>query len=352
MRRLFGLALALCFFLSGCRAPFSLPRAEEPRSTSIISVLGVENGEKDGIKVLAVSQKRREQEALLFESRGDSLSGALLGTRDQGTQTVSYAHVEHILVGAETAKTRLSQLLSFCFQNGEQSIESNIWLLRNENMDAVFAGDLDLANRLSTLKTSGEAGTSLPPRTLRETAAKLADDGSVLIPALRWENDDLEFDSYAIFRNGDLLGYLDGNLARTTAVLAQESIFWTRQIPINGEREATVQLHSSGCSVKPLLQDGELKSLNITCDVEGKLMEVWSVGTKEQLHNMVEQQTKLELEQTIKRLQQLNADGADLRRQAGISTFWRWDTIDEQWQARFSNLPCKITVKAKLTEHF
>lgn len=351
MRRLLGLALALCFCLSGCRAPVSLPRAQEPRSMTIASVLGVENGERDRIQIFAASEGRNEKKPMRYEGQSDSLSGALQDTRDQGTETVSYAHVEHILIGAESVESRLPQLLSFCFQNGEQSIESNLWLVRDTDMKSVFETDMDLAKRLSTLKTSGDEGISLPPRSLRETAAQLADDGAVLIPALRWKQQELIFDSYALFENGTMIGYLEGDLARMAAILSGDSVYWTDQIKLGGKKEATVQLHSSGCRVRPVMQNGQLKQLKLSCRVDGKLMEVWSAGGQT-LHDQVERTVKRDLEDAIAYLQKLDVDGAELRRQAGLSAPWNWGVIETQWGDCFATLPCEITVKAKLTEQF
>jgi hypothetical protein len=318
---------------------------------TIASVLGVENGRNNSIQIFAATEGRNEKQPLRFEGQSESLSGALLDTRDKGTESISYAHVEHILIGAETTESRLSQLLSFCFQNGEQSIESNLWILRNTDMNSLFQKDIDLAKRLSTLKTSGEAGTSLPPRSLRETAAQIADNGAVLIPALRWENKDLIFDSYALFQDGKLLGYLEGDLARTMAILSEDSVYWTDQIKVGGSQEATVQLHSKGCRVRTVLQNGALKQLNISCRVDGKLMEVWDTGAQN-LNEQVERQVKKELEAAVARLQGLDADGTNLRRQAGISAPWNWGVVKTQWRDCFTKLPCAITVKAKLTEQF
>lgn len=47
-------------------------------------------------------------------------------------------------------------------------------------------------------------------------------------------------------------------------------------------------------------------------------------------------------------LQTLGADGADLRRQAGLSAPWRWGLIQREWAARFSALPLNISVEAEL----
>jgi hypothetical protein len=291
-------------------------------------------------------------EALRYESEGDSISAALLDSRDQGTQTVSYAHVENFIIGEESAKDRLDQLLSFTFQSGEQSIESKLWVLRGASMESLFEGEMDLAKRLTTLKTSGEDGTSLPLRSLRQVAAKLSDDGSALIPALRWVDEELVFDSYAVYGGGELLGYLEGEEARSLALLSDESMHWTEQIPLSDGREATVQLHSSGSTVRPRFEDGAITGLSISCDVEGKLMEVWSVGTDLELHKVVEEKVKGQLVQAVGTLKQLGVDGADLRRQAGLRAPWRWDLIKDQWQERYKTLPVEVSVKAELTEHF
>ena len=217
-------------------------------------------------------------------------------------------------------------------------------------MDEVFAGELDVSKRLETLKTSGEAGTSLPPCTLREVAAGQADSGAVLIPALSWDGEDLHLDSYALCRDGEVVGYVEAEYAAMAAVLSGRSMFWTMQVKAENGHEGTVQLHSSGCKVKPVMERGVLQGLSLECTVEGQLLELWSDRDVRDLSGQVERQVGGELGKTAALFQGLGVDGAGLRRQAGLSAPWHWTALEDQWQEAYVALPLVVNVEAKLSE--
>lgn len=342
-----ALILSLIVGLSGCRDTFSLPRAKEPRSTSIASVLGVDRPE-EAIRVFAISQGRKDQPPRCYVGEGPSFSEARLKTRDQGTETVSYAHVGHIVISERAAAEQLERLLHYSLQNGEQSMESNLWLLREADMSQVFSGDLDISKRLDTLKTSGEAGTSLPPCTLRETAARLADDGVALIPALRWTGSDLTLAGYAICKKGALVGFLEEDFADMTAILSGRSLFWNVQVRAQDGQVGTVQLHSGGCKVYPVANQGQLRGLSLVCHVEGQLLGLQDQDQVPDLTGQVERQVAGSLGQTAALLQGLQVDGAGLRRQAGLGAIPFWTKLSQQWDAAYGSLGLDVTVKARL----
>ena len=334
--------------LTGCRDAFALPRAKEPRSTAIASVLGVDRPE-EVIRVFAVSQGRKNQPPRCFVGEGLSFSEARLGTRDQGTETVSYAHVGHIVISERAAAEQLERFLHYSLQNGEQSMESNLWLLREAEMSEVFSGEMDISRRLDTLKTSGEAGTSLPPCTLREAAARLADDGVALIPALRWSGSDLALAGYAICKKDALVGYLEDDFADMTAILSGRSLFWNVQVRAEDGRVGTVQLHSSGCKVYPVAQQEQLKGLSLVCDVQGQLLELRAESQVPDLTGQVERQVAGALGQTAALLQGLKVDGAGLRRQAGMGAILFWPQLSQQWDAAYGSLGLEVVVRARLS---
>ena len=342
-------ALIFCLLLglTGCRDTFSLPRAKEPRSTAIASVLGVDLPE-EAIRVFAMSQGRKDQPPRCYVGEGPSFSEARLETRDQGTETVSYAHVGHLIISERAAAEQLERLLHYSLQNGEQSMESNLWLLREAEMSEVFAGELDISKRLDTLKTSGEAGTSLPPCTLREAAARLADDGVALIPALRWTGSDLVLAGYAVCKKGAVAGYLEEDFADMAAILSGRPLFWNMQIRAQDGQVGTVQLHSGGCKVRPVAPEGQLLGLSLVCKVEGQLLELRSQGEVIDLTGQVERQVAGALGQTAALLQGLEVDGAGLRRQAGLGAVRFWPKLSAQWDAVYGNLGLEVTVRARL----
>lgn len=349
-KRLLALALVLIFALSGCRAPFSIPRAKEPRGLNLVSVLAAGMGEHDSLHILAASQERGGQVAKFYESEGASLSDAVLSSRDQGTKTVSYAHIEQLLIDEKFAETRLSELFSFCFQNGEQSVESNLWLLRDAPIDAVFAEGQDPAGRLSTLRSSAQAATSLPASTIRALAAKWAEDQSLLIPALRLSGGELIFDSYAVMKEGRIIGYVEGGVARGCVLLSGDPLHWNETFTIENGKRVTVQFFAKGSKVRPQMQNGALKSLNIRISLRGAVTEGWPPEQMAALSAEAERRIRWQLEAAMALMRGKDADVVNLERKAGLSAPWRWDALHAQWAECFSALPVAIDVKLRLEQ--
>lgn len=303
------------------------------------------------IEIISASQGRNGKAPFYYEGTSDPVSGALMDSRDQGSETVSYAHVEHVII-EDTADLRLPELLTYCFQNGEQSIEANVWLLREKEMKEIFREDMDLAKRLSTLKTSGAAGTSLLPHSLRQVAVQMADDGAVLIPALEQKGDKLVFDSYGVFRESRLCGFLEGSAARGAAILAGDSVYWSMQAEGEDGETGTAQLHSGGCKVTPQFSGEKLTGMEVCCNVDGSVMETWSTGEKSHIYGKVKQTVEAEIKETLDTLQGLGADATDLRRQAGILGPWKWNELEHQAIEVFETVPLTVSVRLTLMERF
>lgn len=350
MKRYLLLLVCLLLTLSGCHAPFSMPRAQEPRGIALASVLALQSKENQTIRIIAASQARGSVPVQIYESSSSSISGAVMASRDRGTQTVSYAHVEHIVMDERFAERNLSDLFSFSFQNGEQSVESKVWLLRDAPIDSLFTEGSDPAGRLSVLQSGGKAGTSLPGSSLRALASKWADDGALLIPALRISDGEVIFDSYAVYKDGTILEYLSGESALGAVLLSGEPFHWSESFSLEKDTRVAVQLYSKGCSIKPHLQDGQLKSLEVTCKLRGTVSEGWSPEDISSLTANIERRVHLELFEANERMRSNEADAVNLRRQAGISKPWKWEQIHAQWAEGYPDMPIEYHVSLRLDE--
>lgn len=341
----------LCFFLSSCQISSFLPRANEPRNSAIVSVLGIEGLQFDNVRVLAISQNRSEVEAVTLVAQEDSISHAIQKTRDEGAYTASYAHVEHLLLEENSAQEQLEKLLSMSFQNGEQSIESKLWLLREGEMQEMFTEHKDLANQLDSLKTGATAGTSLPVVNLRQVASRLFDDGTVLLPALRWENAELSFDSYAIYKEGADIVYLDDEVARCYAILRSDIFHWVEDVGTSKGRVA-VSLQNKKVRVRPRFQEGTLTGISILCHVDASLPEEWEIDDDDNVREEIKTQLERQIQNTVERWQMHDLDAVDLRRKAGLSAPHQWTQIEEQWEDAFAGLDCRVGVEVNLKHFF
>ncbi len=61
------------------------------------------------------------------------------GLTNRGEQVVSCAHVEHLLLTQNAAGT-LPELLSYAFQEPQQSTETQLWVVRADTLEEAFSG--------------------------------------------------------------------------------------------------------------------------------------------------------------------------------------------------------------------
>lgn len=334
---IFGVFLGLM----GCEAPFSLPRATEPRQTAIASVLAVEVGET--VTMYSVSQSPGQGESSLYEGVGASFAEAMLDSRDGGTESVSYAHVEHVILGEESVAD-LGNLLSFCLKNGEQSMTAKLWLLDEISPEEAFENELEIIGRLDTLTVSGESGTSLVTRSLGETAVKLAKDGTALLPMLGEEDGNLVYSGYAMFCNGEIVGYLMGEAALYGGILSGDRLYWVENA-VGEESAVPVQLYSKDISFVPEFEDGVLTALAVHWQVEGQCTEDMGGAIDEK---SLEKSIGENLLNTLKFFQELGIDPTGICEKSGLEKPWRWDEIKAQWESVFPGLEISVTVDVYL----
>lgn len=331
----------LCLLLGGCSA-LSLPRGEEPGGAILLSVLGVRQVNRR-VELTAVSQGKDGSPPVLCQGEGESVSGAVLGIRGQGRQPANWAHVEHVILEDEAVAEQLDQVLAWSFQDGEQSTETNLWILQNASVQEVFETQEDLATALDTLKKGALAGEALPLRSLRALSAQMALEGCVLIPALSWDGTQVSLTGYAVCQGNTLVGYLTGETARGAAILAGEKVTWP--LMANGE---ALQAAASHCRIRALWQEGTLTGIQVDCEIQGRLTQSWTKSDRVGLERVLSKQVAGTLKKTADQLRAWGVDGPGLCRRAGLAAPWHWNALKEQWQACFETMTWDIKVGATL----
>ena len=149
MRRAVAWAVTAAWMLallSGCAGT---PQSRESGATVLAGVLGVEDlGE--GFCIRAAAEGRGSQGPFHCESWGQTPAAAVEDLTDRAEQVVSCAHVEHWLVD-ESAVGELSSLLSYAFQEPQQSTETQLWVFQGGGLDKLFDGEQDVARRMTVL---------------------------------------------------------------------------------------------------------------------------------------------------------------------------------------------------------
>ncbi len=336
MRRLLALTLLLSL-LTGCAGT---PQSREVGATAVVSVLGAEPAGRD-LRLLAAAEGRGGEDPFLCDSQGATPAAAVEGLTNRGEQVVSCAHVEHLLL-ARSAAGELPDLLSYAFQEPQQSTETQLWVVRADTLGTAFAGPGDVAKRMAVIKTQGKNRQGFAPLTLREAAAILAQGKSLFIPALAVGDEGVAFDGYALYQDGTISQWLTGQQALGAALLQGERIHWTG----SGERGA-MTLQSTGCRVSPQWEGETLTGLALHCHLEASPTGGWQ-GEGTDLARL-EEETAQSMVQALEVLQQAGTDAVDLLGKAGLAQPFRWARLKGQWQEAFPSLFIQVTVTITLS---
>lgn len=336
MRRLLALTLLLPL-LTGCTGT---PQSREAGATAVVSVLGAEPAGRQ-LRLLAAAEGRGGEDPFLCDSQGATPAAAVEGLTNRGEQVVSCAHVEHLLL-ARSAAGELPDLLSYAFQEPQQSTETQLWVVRADTLGTSFGGTGDVAKRMAVIKTQGKNRQGFAPLTLREAAAILAQGKSLLIPALAVGDEGLAFDGYALYQDGTITQWLTGGQALGAALLQGERIHWT-----GSGAHGAMTLQSTGCRVSPQWEGDTLTGLALHCRLEGAPTGGWQ-GEETDLAQL-EEETAQGMVQALAVLQEAGTDAVDLLGKAGLAQPFRWSGLQRQWQAVFPSLFIQVTVTITLS---
>lgn len=340
MKRMILLAVSAGMILSGCGAT---PQSREAGSTVDVGVLGIEQA-ADGLVVYAAPQGRQEETTAVLRGAGPAPAAAVEALSASGDRVVSCAHVEHILLGQKDAPV-LEQVLSYAFQEPQQSTESQLWMVRTEELSAVFEGEENPSRRMNVLKAAGKDRQGFCPVTLREAAAAVAEKRAILVPALEQTEEGLAFDGYALYKDSRVLAWLTEETALGASLLLGDRIHW-----MESAGDSALSLQSGGCRVSPVLESGQLMGIEVACRLEGVTTGGWE-GKKEDIVQM-ESSTEAAIRAALKVMQKANADGTGLSRRVGLVYPLRWRSLSEQWDERFSELHNAVSVQIHVTERY
>ena len=324
--------------LAGCG-----PQSREMGNTAVAGVLGAEPS-RQGMTIRAAAEGRAGSAPTFYQGEGKTPAGALEDLSAGGQQVVTCAHVEHILL-PQSAPELLEPLLSYAFQSPQQSTESQVWVVRTDDLSGVFSENSDPVRRMSVLKDFSTAGQGFRPLKLREAAAALAAGEPVLIPALDLTKDGLAFGGFGLYQEGAFSAWLTGRTALGAALLMDQPIHWTDSV-----EDRAVVLESTGCRVEPQWQGDRLAGLSLTCRLEGIPVGGWQEEPEDIAR--LEETTARAMSEALAILQRAGADAVGLKGRAGLTSPLQWGELSRAWETGFSDLVPEISVRLTLAERY
>lgn len=360
MKRYSVVALALALaLLAGCGGD-GLPYAREMGDMALMRTLGVDVGQGRDQLAVTVSSGRRArglqgeaQPPLILSAERSSLSAALLSMQGLSDSYVFYGHVDQLLLGETLVNRGAAETLKYFVQDPELGLGTQAWVIRGASAgDAISAGkEQGVDSRLTILQRDSEMGASGITRTVGETLTALLEDGAAYLPALSLSQDGaLQETGYAVLKHGVLAGWLTGETARGLELAAGQTGSDILEFQLAGGT-AVVRMSMVTTTCVPVFTGERLTGLELNCRLYLRLEESAGAPDREALCRLVEQRERQRVEQTLKQLQEWNADCLSLARRAGSAQASQWAAIRGQWEEAFPFLSIEVAVEAALSDH-
>ena len=355
MKWIWKAALVLVFTLTGCAG---LPQPREMGDVALLRTMGVDRiGDRLEVTVAtgprAKGVQAEGQEALILSAQDSTLSSAALTLRTQSDSSVSFGHVDQLLLGEDLSYYDIKEVLDYFARDRELGLGAQLWAIQGEAAKAAVesGGSQGIEGGLSTLRTNGKLGIGTISRTIGEVYADILELGCSYVPALSLteeEDPQLEERGYAIFKDGSLAGYLEGSSARGLELLASRAAADVLEVQL-ADQGVTAQI-TRAATVCRFIPGQE--NLTISCRVWAQLVEYQRLPGEEEREHIQQEITHQEEENVRLALSQLADWGADclgLGQKAGILSPGRWNALSENWPYHFGKQIPEVNLKVELT---
>ena len=356
MKLLPGL-LAVCLLLTGCGG---LPYPREMGDMALLRTMGVDR-EARGLTVTVSTGLRARglqgetEEPLVLSAARPSLDGACLAMQGQSDSYVYFGYVDQLLLGEELARLGVQPVLDYFARDGELGLGAQLWLVRGGTArEAVNSGGGEgVDKRLQTLQTDSRMGIASITRTAGEIYTDLLEQGAAFAPALvlsGGEESVLTEGGYGIFKDGALMGFLEGEAAKGLELLYGGLSEDVLEVELPGNKTA-LRIGSARTSSRLVFQGDVPTVLHITCEVKASLSEYQvrpGASETEKLKEALRAREVTRLERALERLQSWGADCAGLGARAAMACPARWQAVEGVWAEWFARVPIDVTVKVRL----
>lgn len=214
---------------------------------------------------------------------------------------------------------------------------------------------IDIEGVLYGLLKNSQSSTSFVPSTLNTFVADISTSNASIVPVARTEGSDIILDSNAVFKEYELIGYLDKIDSRNISMLTNK----IKNFGINTEYKGTDLALSTPRpkTKKKLIKSDQGLKVKYTVKIEGQV-EQFSVGKEDELEDentlrdmekALEKDVKTSIEGTVKKLQ--STFNADLIGTADYLYKFQpslWEEIKDSYDEIFPDIDIEIDVNVKI----
>jgi len=283
----------------------------------------------EGVVITATLTRGEEEQAQdgdMVTATGRSVNDAVEALRISGSKYAFFGHISQYIVGEETAKSGIADLLEAARRDVHSRPNTACYVVQGqtaaEAVEQAARAGLSLSEELEAReKLKGEDAVPVSA-TVRRITTALERSGSCLVPAISVRDGEVQNRGYAILRGETLAGWLEPELVRTADMMLSGGSEPVLTVALG---EGSVSLTAVGVrfSVAPETQNGAVTALHLNLDLDldvAGVMRITGVDSRrEEIEALVEEQVCRDAAAVLRLSREKDADFLDLTSAAAMA---------------------------------
>lgn len=304
------------------------------------------------------------EEALVVSAQGKSVMDAFTNVTLQTGKEPLYSQNMAVVIGEETAKQGINQVIDFFIRYYEARPEVDIFVVKDTALKLLRSkgedGKLIRAEDLSALAESGELNANAMQSTVRQIVSMLqsdTDDPHILALKLteRGEGFLVSADGTALFQDDKLVGYLDLDETQGAMMLQGKTTNGTQVVSLPDIGNVTYSFQGIDSEVEIKIQD-QKPDITFKISAQANLFEI-DHTVQDKLPSDTFDVLQAALEQRIKQLCEQAINTAIFKYHSDIfhlgNYLWKqqpeyYRQVSGQWEEEMTNSVFHIDVKADI----
>lgn len=392
MKKLFSLLLILILIPSLCGCGTIYSNYREVEQMLVIQTLGLDY-EPDGVQVSLASaagggKEEGAKAPVCLSGKGSSISTAMERIKNYSREEdLFFSHINHMILGEETAEQGIDDVLSFICRSPELRIDIPLYVVRDataqEIMTGVISGSKGVSELMQGVQTNLSYRGDGNAFTASDILQSLEKHGSALACAIEYaaaaegkttqsqgdtqssqdESSSPEQESktaaaagYAILKDGKLCGYIDPEDAVGVGFLM--NMVGISDIVVKDKEggPVTLEIDRGGADIRPIwAEDGSLQGLDISASVSASVLDMGQHGELSDgeyadfLTSQLEKEVSRRISTVLQISRRLEADFLGLATRVELASPLEYHVMTESFIQRLPSLELLISVKGELS---
>lgn len=383
------ISLSLIPSLCGCGTIYSNYR--EVEQMLVIQTLGLDF-EPDGVQVSLASaagggKEEGAKAPVCLSGKGSSINTAMERIRNYSREEdLFFSHINHMIIGEETAKQGIGDCLSFVCRSPELRIDIPLYIVKNataqETMTGVISGSKGVSELMQAVRTNLDDRGDGNAFTASDIFQSLEKHGSALACAIEYtaaaegksslpegstqsgrdgsasaeqESKTTAAAGYAILKGGKLCGYIDPEDAVGVGFLM--GIVGISDIIVKDKEggPVTLEIDRGGADIRPIWsKDNSLQGLEISATVRASVLDMGQHGELNDgeyadfLTSQLEKEISRRIGSVLQLSRRLDSDFLGLATRVELASPLEYHVMTEDFLQCLPNLELLISVKGEL----